>query len=239
MIFHTVKYPVILQYNCTVTPVLKLHNHLKLEYVSKDSRNLSTASNTNWYCSSLVRLKGALSSRWAIGTHQEQVLLPMSGTIGRGGQQGAALRLTTNPMVGMVSRTCTTTQCETSMCLLQWMDHNGFVVGPRCRPPLHSYVERIPPLIAVRLRVWWMCSRWWRPSVSRSHDVLFSQWWVYPITQTTCQVLFFEYPIAQIHALFGHNLWSSTSLCLRLCSGSWSPLKHTPTSSEYGVLKLV
>ena len=25
--------------------------HLKFEYVSNDSRNVSTASNTNWYCS--------------------------------------------------------------------------------------------------------------------------------------------------------------------------------------------
>ena len=43
-----------------------------------------------------------------------------------------------------------------------------------------------------------------------------------------------------MHSL-SHNLIhrSSISLCLRLCSGSWSPLKHTPTSSDYGVLKLV
>ena len=43
-----------------------------------------------------------------------------------------------------------------------------------------------------------------------------------------------EYPITQTTHSLSHNLIhrSSISLCLRLCSGSWSPLKHAPISSD-------
>ena len=38
--------------------------HLKFEYVSNDSRNVSTASNTNWYCSCSNEEKHGARTVW-------------------------------------------------------------------------------------------------------------------------------------------------------------------------------
>ena len=146
MIFHTVKYPVILQYNCTVTPVLKLHNHLKLEYVSKDSRNLSTASNTNWYCSrpvneivtqrvhewfewwgilTTVRTRPGFWIRWAFTTWNTSTTLSVL-------QRSMVVAMAQNmPDLLTVSlERDTGSSCVGSDGCWPAVDHNGFVVSP-------------------------------------------------------------------------------------------------------------
>ena len=205
--------------------------HLKLEYVSKDSRNLSTASNTNWYCS--CEWDCDSKSAWVVWVIGYSPLWEQDLASGYAGPSPPG----THPP-------------HSQSYSDQWWS---------------AMAQNMPDLLTVSLEMqyriimllpsdgcwpssgpqWVLLQSLFCKAVSHCWPFLWPQEWLgehllgrrkpgLVLTVVSTQSL---KPL--MHSL-SHNLIhrSSISLCLRLCSGSWSPLKHTPTSSEWS-LKLV